>query len=260
VGVTKKLRNELNVDISDRTVRRTLQEAGLEAVEKVKKPKLSTKNVKARLEFARRYRDWTVEDWKHVIWSDETKINRFSSDGRSWCWARDGESRKPQHVKETIKHGGGSVMIWGCMTEHGPGFMCKLTGNMDQRLYKSILEEDLVGTMEWYSMDPERVIFQHDNDPKHRARSVQEWLNGQPFEVLDWPPQSPDLNPIENLWAVLKRRLNQYERPPTGMIELWERIESEWDNIDRVVCLRLIESMPRRIKAVLEAKGRWTGY
>ena len=151
-------------------------------------------------------------------------------------------------------------MIWGCMTAHGPGFMCKIEGMMDQHMYKQILGDDLLRTIEWYDMDAKRAIFQQDNDPKHKARSVQEWLNGQPFEVLKWPPQSPDLNPIEHLWATLKRRLNQYERPPNGMIELWERVQAKWDEIDKEVCLGLIESMPRRIHAVLKSKGMWTDH
>jgi hypothetical protein len=146
------------------------------------------------------------------------------------------------------------------MTAHGPGFMCKIEGRMDHHLYKSILKDDLMKTIVWYDLEPEWVIFQHDNDPKHRDRRVQEWLNQQPFVVLEWPSQSPDLNPIEHLWVWLKRRLNQYEHPPSGMIELWERIEAEWDKIGMDKCLRLIESMRRRIEAVLKAKGMWTDY
>lgn len=130
-AVVKKLRNDLNVEASERAVRRCLQEAGLAAMEKENRSKLSTKNIKARLEFAKRHKDWTVADWKHIIWSDETKISRFCSDGRSWCWARDGETRQPRQIKETVKHGGGSLMIWGCMMVQGPGFMCRLTGTMD---------------------------------------------------------------------------------------------------------------------------------
>jgi len=138
--------------------------------------------------------------------------------------------------------------------------MCKIEGMMDQHLYKQILEDELLRTIIWYHMDANRVIFQQDNDSKHKARSVQERLKEQPFEVLEWPPQSTDLNPIEHLWATLKRRLNEYERPPNGMIELWERIQTEWDKIDKEVCARLIESMASRINAVWKSKGMWTDY
>ena len=78
--------------------------------------------------------------------------------------------------------------------------------------------------------------------------------------MLDWPPQSPDLNPIEHLWMHLKRKLEEYDTEPSGMVELWERVEVEWNKILRQVCVHLIESMPRRIDAVLKAKGGYTKY
>ena len=259
-AVRKDVESHLNIQVHDNTIRDALKKGGLRAVERQKKPKLSPKNIKARLEFAKNHGDWTLEDWKRVIWSDETKISRFGSDGRSWAWIRDGNDLEEHHVKQTVKHGGGSIMIWGCMTSKGPGFMCKIEGTMDQHLYKSILEGDLVQTINWYELDSTKIIFQQDNDPKHRSRTVMDWLNQQQFDVLEWPAQSPDLNPIEHLWANLKRRLNQYDHPPTGMLELWERIEDEWNKIDKETCLKLVESMPNRIKAVLKSKGKWTRY
>jgi hypothetical protein len=75
-----------------------------------------------------------------------------------------------------------------------------------------------------------------------------------------WPAQSPDLNPLEHLWGHLKRRLVEHKHPPTGMEELWRRIEEEWNKIPAEVCQKLIESMPRRIEAVIEAKGGYTKY
>ena len=68
------------------------------------------------------------------------------------------------------------------------------------------------------------------------------------------------MNPIEHLWAHLKRQLNTYESPPKGMLELWERVQAEWDKIDKQTCLTLIESMPRKIEAVIKAKGKWSKY
>ena len=83
---------------------------------------------------------------------------------------------------------------------------------------------------------------------------------GHGFKVLTWPAQSPDLNPIEHLWSHLKRRLGEYERAPGGVLELWERVEQEWNKIPASVCQGLIESMPRRVEAVLKAKGGHTKY
>jgi hypothetical protein len=260
VEVTKKLETDHGLKVNDKTVRNALREANLGAIEKETKPKLSNKNIKARLEFAKRHKDWTLDDWRRVIWSDESKINRFCSDGRAWCWIRDGEQLQSRHVKETVKHGGGSIMIWGCMTALGPGFLCKIDTTMDQHLYKEILEEELLKTIEWYELDANRIIFQQDNDPKHKAKLVQKWIAEQAFETLEWPPQSPDLNPIEHLWCVLKRKLNQYESAPKGMLDLWERVQAEWEKISKDECLRLIDSMPRRISAVLKSKGKWTDY
>ena len=80
-AVARKLKEHLRINVNARTVGRALQEAGMSAAEEVRKPKPSTQNIKARLDFVKRHKHWTVADWKRVIWSGETKINRFGSDG-----------------------------------------------------------------------------------------------------------------------------------------------------------------------------------
>lgn len=260
VGVSKELKKQFNITVSTDTIARVLKKRGLKSAEKKKKPLLSQKNIRSRLDFAKSHQDWTSDDWERVIYSDETKINRFNSDGRAWFWSRDPNALNEQSVQPTLKHGGGRIMMWGCMTAKGVGYSCKIDSTMDQHLYKNILEDELMQTIEYYEYDSSKVIFQHDNDPKHTAKSVKEWLKDQEFEVMIWPAQSPDLNPIEHLWSHVKRKLNEFETPAKGINELWERVQKVWNEIDKLTCLNLIRSMPLRIKAVLKAKGKWTNY
>jgi len=232
----------------------------MKAVVKRKRPFLSMHHRRERLDFAIAHQDWTVDDWKMVVWSDETKINRLGSDGRKWVWKRAGEGLSDRLVQGTQKFGGGSLMMWGCMLWDGVGYACKIDGRMDGDLYSKILEEDLQESLTYFGKDAGDVIFQQDNDPKHVCQKARTWFQDNGFKVLPWPAQSPDLNPIEHLWDHLKRELGEYERPPNGMIELWERVEKEWNKIEAVVCQNLIESMPRRVAAVLKAKGGYTKY
>ena len=91
IQLTRELRNTANIDINANTVRRALKGAGLKAAPKQNKPRLLPKHIRQRLDFAERYQHWTAEDWKRVVWSDETKINRLGSDGREWVWRKPGD-------------------------------------------------------------------------------------------------------------------------------------------------------------------------
>lgn len=259
-AVRRNIRETFDVNASEKTISRALKNQGLNSAVKKKKPELSPKNIKARLQFAKTHQDWTLDDWKRVIWSDETKVNRFNSDGRTWFWGHDPSKLDGNSVTTTRKFGGGGIIVWGCMTSEGVGFCCKADSTIDQHLYREILEEELLQTIEWYQMDESKVIFQQDNASLHMAKSVQEWMSTRQFQTMIWPAQSPDLNPIEHLWCELKRRLNRFDSPPNGILQLWERVQEVWNSIPPSVCLNLIESMPRRIRAVLRAKGKWTKY
>ena len=259
-GVQRNMLTDHNIRVSAQTIRNVLKDEGLKSAVKKKKPLLKRTHIRQRLEFARKYQHWTVEDWKRVVWSDETKINRFGSDGRKWCWKKRDSRLQPNHINMTVKHGGGSIMVWGCMTAHGVGYMCRIDGGMDGKLYTEILDDLLHKSVEFYDMDFGDFIFQHDNDPKHTSKIAKEWLANHQVEVLDWPAQSPDLNPIEHLWGYLKRRLESYERAPTSMHELWRRVEEEWEKIPGAECAKLVESMPNRVSEVLKAKGGYTTY
>jgi transposase len=257
----QQLKEHHQVDISAQTIRNMLKRSNLKSFVKAKKPLLAVRHRRQRLEFARKYQHWTSEDWRRVVFSDETKINRFGSDGRKWCWKKSSTKiLQPNHVFSTVKYGGGSLMVWGCMTAKGVGYLVKIEGTMNSELYCKILEEDLLNSLEWYDLDRQGIIFQHDNDPKHTAERTQRWLKDNEMDVLDWPPQSPDLNPIEHLWDHFKRRLSGYPSVASSMSELWTRAEEEWNKTTAQKCIELIDSMPQRIVEVIKAKGGHTRY
>lgn len=246
--------NEFNV--SARTVRRRLNEAGLFGRVARKKPFINKRNRIKRTEFANNHKQWTINQWKFVLWSDETKINRFGSDGRQYVRRPRRKEFDPRYTEKTIKHGGGSIMVWACFSGNGVGPIHRIHGTMNKEMYQKILEDVMLP----YAEENLPVVwrFQHDNDPKHSARSVKEWLAANAVTVLDWPSCSPDLNPIENLWNDVKNTLRQ--KHITNLDQLFTETVAAWQAIPKQRCIQLIESMGRRCEAVLRNKGFPTKY
>ncbi|KAG1132613.1 hypothetical protein G6F38_013287 [Rhizopus arrhizus] len=153
-------------------------------------------------------------------------------------------------------------MIWGCITCERPGYDCQIyDGSIYSDIYQHILDTTLRDTMEYYNFDWSNIYFKHDNDPKHKAKSTIVWLdNHQVRYISDWPAQSPDLNPIEHVWHQLKWKLSYYERRAKNTNELRERVEKIWNDFDKKLCQRYIDSMPARIQEVINKKRGATKY
>ena len=151
-------------------------------------------------------------------------------------------------------------MVWGCMGWNGVGILTEVQGIMDAEQYCEILEHGLEKSFKKLGLEEGERIFQQDNDPKHTSKRASKWLDDNNIEVMTWPAQSPDINPLEHLWVDLKKSLRKYSTPPKGVHELWDRVVVEWNKIPPETCQNLIESMPRRIQAVIKAKGGYTKY
>lgn len=261
VELKRILAKSYNKVLNVQCIRRILHSHGIKGRIRIKKPLLSKRHKKLRLKFAQKYKSWTKREWSKVLFSDETKINRMGSDGKQYVWRRVGEPLTDRTVKPTVKGGGGSIMIWGCMGVKGVGHGTKVTGTVNAELYKEILKDEMMRSPPWClnDEDQEDFVFQQDNAPCHKAKSVMEWFEEKGIVLLDYPPQSPDLNPIENLWRILKIKIhNNYDI--NTLDQLWQVYEKEWEAIDPKICEKLIESMPRRLAAVIKARGGHTKY
>lgn len=150
---TRMLRDDLSIDVRALIVGNVLTSKGLQAKHKTKKPSISLKNQKKRFEFAKKHRHWTMDDWNCVIWSDETTINRFESDGRLWCWKSKGEGLSSRTVQSTVKHGGGSIMVWGCMPAHGVGYLSRIEGGLDAELGCIVKYWKMSWSKRWNTME-----------------------------------------------------------------------------------------------------------
>lgn len=244
------------VHVHVETVRRNLRRQNIRAYVQQKRPGLKREHVQERLAFARRHIKWTVNDWKRVMFSDESIISRVGSFGRNYYYSdREHKRLLPHQVRSMSQVGGGKMMVWGCITFSGPGDLSRLEGTLDSKYYLEILDDYVIPSFEWYGMNPAKSIFQQDNARVHTSSIVQDWFRKHNITVLKWPANSPDLNPIEHVWAYIKRRLNRYKTPPKDMDELWRRMEEIWAKLPRKLIRRLYESMPRRIRALLQSRG-----
>ena len=249
------------VDISRRAVDKILKKEGLKTYIQQKKPSLTDSQKSARLEFARSHLHWTTDDWKHVMFSDEAGFCRIEPFGKKYFRMRPESKRlKPNPSQKTKQSGGGKIFIWGCMTYNGLGDACRFPQGLDSNLYVEVLKDYIVASRDYRQLDPARFIFQHDNSSIHTASIVKNYLRKSKFAVLEWPANSPDLNPIETLWAYIRRELDKYDTDPKDLDDLWERFMVAWENVPLDFIHHLYEGMPGRMQKLYRSRGASISY
>lgn len=252
------LLQEHGVKVSLNTFRRRSYEQGFKCRRPLKKPKLSPAMIKKRLAWAKLYANYTQDDWNRVVFSDESTFEILTDKAR-FVRRRTGEQHKSECTVATVKHPA-SVMVWSCISSKGTGRLNIVQGTMRQEQYRDILQTRLIPQLREWFRNGEPVTFMQDGAPCHTAKSVKAFLQERNIPLLSWPGNSPDMNPIENIWELVKRRVSS--EVITSKQKLIERVIEVWCRDPELTQLvsSCIESMPRRVQALLKSKGASTKY
>ncbi len=219
------------------------------------KPLLKQKHRQKHLTWAKEKRNWTVAQWSKVLFSDESTFCILFGNQGPRVWRKSGKTQNTCCLKTSVKFPQ-SVKIWASMSSAGVGPLCFLKSTVNAAIYQDILEHFMLPSADKLYGDAD-FIFQQDLAPAHTAKGTKSWFKDHCVTVLDWPA-SPDLNPIENLWGIVKRKMR--DTRPNNADDLKAAIKATWASIPLQQCHKLITSMPRRIEAVIKAKGAPTKY
>lgn len=255
----RRIKRKLGLDVSSRTIDRRLIEVGLFGRVARHKKKFSDEERRKRLSFAQGYKGWTADDWMRVEFADEKIFWGEGFWGQVFVRRPKGEALNPEYCVDENPHPT-KVSAWACFSGHGLGYMYIFNENMDAKLLQGILGTHLIESAELHFdiEHAERWWFLQDNAPQHKSILVRTWLFNNGIQCIDFPPYSPDLNPIENLWADLARRVEEFQCDT--MEELQDIVAEEWKNTDKELLRKLARSMPERCQAVIDAKGDHTRF
>jgi transposase len=237
--------------VSTRLVSRRINElSDLSSAWKHKCPFISNKNRIKRLAWCKERLTWTKEQWREILWSDESPfVLRYNRATR--VWRTQSEKYERWAMSGTVKHDQ-KIMVWGCFSSLGVGNLHLIDGIMDKHQYRDILFNQMLPSARRLFGDSEWK-FQEDNDPKHTSIVCKQFHVEHKTNRIDWPAQSPDLNPIENLWSILDQRCQ--DRSPNTKNELFACLAKEWKRLPISLLTNLVDSMPNRVAKVIERKG-----
>jgi transposase len=262
--ITAELENRFSPNIrtpSKSGVQQFIAANGFKMIKLLKKPLVSIKNQRKRIEFAEENLEELDRLMHETIWSDETMVRKLPKHQEISFRCHSNVDRENLPSNLQVHSGGFGVMFWGCFSSLGLGPLVALEGNQNQDSYLATLREFLLPEIET-ARDKFNVqmTFMQDNAPCHKTQKVLNFLAENNIPTLNWPPQSPDMNPIENLWAIIKFRRQKKFGIPLNRLELIEQVFQIWEEIDEELIGSLTNSIENRLREVIRLKGKPTKY
>jgi transposase len=240
-----------------RTCYNYLNENKFRIATSLNKPLISATNREKRVAFAKKYLEMDPDYYEHVIWTDETTVRALPQGKKLQFWVHSSVENENYMINPQVQAGGFSVMFWGAFSRAALGPLVVIDGTMNGDKYIELLKKHFLPELQAAGKP---MALKQDNSPCHKKKSVMEFLAANNVHTLDWPPQSPDLNPIENLWAIIKRKRQKLFGVPRSKRELIEQILTIWDSLDVKLLESLVDSFERRLEAVIKLGGRPTKY
>ena len=217
---------------------------------------ITLRHRKARLRWARAHRRWRRRDWNYVLFSDESRFNLSTADGRKRVYRRQGERFASVCIREHDRFGGGGVMVWGGIMGGQKTRLIVIQGNLNaQRYINHVLNAEAIPFMQ----RNRPVVFQQDNVRPHVARVTQARLAAANVNVMPWPAMSPDMNPLEHIWDELGRRVRRHHAPG-NVHQLALALVREWNNLPNRLVQNYVNSMRRRVETLVRSRGGHTRY
>lgn len=258
----KRELEDCDVYVCRQTVINTLKREGYSSYVAARKPQLTKKHKERRLKWAKDHVNWTDDQWKNVMWSDESKFTAGGHAGAPRVIRKEGQRYDAKNVVSTTKWGVGSVMVWGCFWGGGFGPLWFFEKSVDQDEYIDCLSKNYIHWANALSEEVRRdFILQEDGASIHTGTYSTWWKKRWLIKSFDyWPAQSPDLNPIENVWGLFKNRVGKRRSEVKSVEKLKEVLREEWDKLSVEYAEKLVGGMKKRCEAVIKANGGITRY